>query len=842
MTALVLDIRFALRRLLARRAVSTVILLSLALGIGANAVIFSLGYAFLSGATPYPDPDRVVLLWFTPPADPGARTLATHGNCAALRERARRFEHVGCVLPDRTATFADVGDHGLRTAGAARSAGQEFTAGVAEALGVQTILGRWFTIDEEQRGEPVVVISHRFWRRHFDGAADIIGRRVRATNQGLTSEIVTIVGVAPDGFQLLDARTDYWLPLAVPSAARASPARRFLVVGRLSSGVALREAQEELNAIAAGLAADTPLTNTGWGIRAEPVRAALRHSVGRPVLILQAVVSLVLLIACGNVAGLLLAEGVARRGEVAVRSAVGASRGRILRQWLTESLVMAILGGVLALAFAWAGLRLLLAWLPAEIPGLSAVSLHPTVLAITAAVSVITSILAGISPAIRASGVDAAHALNRFGRPGQSAGSAQRLRSAFVVAQISLAIALSIGAGLMIHSLLRLHAVAIGVETSDLMTFQVQLDGREYLRETGRSTPSGASEVELRPRLFAAAGEIRERLAAIPGVRGASALSATAPLSGVARTYGFVATGSKLTGPDVHPVFADWFAILPEYFRTLGVPVLQGRGLDASDTAAGLPVVVINTSLAAELWPGEDPVGREIQMRLFNDPPRRVVGVVADVRQSAGSSRRLRQVYVPFAQLRPVQSGVVAEGLEQLTFVVRSAGEAARSAEIFRQVVGHVEPLRPVTRVQPLQEYVDGQLSGFRLYVILLGLFGTVAVGLAMVGTFGLMAHSVNLRVQEIGIRLALGAGRGRVLWLIMRRGLGISIAGILVGLVGGLMFSGVLESYLWEVTVTDPLTYTIVPGALAVVSLLACYLASRRALQIDPAAVIRQE
>ncbi|HUE87645.1 MAG TPA: ABC transporter permease [Vicinamibacterales bacterium] len=842
MTALVADVRYALRRLLARRTFTTIVVLSLALGIGANAVIFSLATALLWGAAPYPDPDRVVVAWFTPPDNRGERILATHGNCAALRERSRSFDHVGCVLPDRSATLADVEDGAPGAAGAAHVAGQEFTAGVGEALGVALVIGRWFTREEEQRAEPVAVISDRLWRRQFGGASDIIGRRVRVTNQGLTSEVVTIVGVAPDGFQFFDERTDYWLPFAVPRGAHASPARRLLVVGRLKSGVALHQVQWELNGIARALAAETPFTNKGWGIRVEPVRATLQQGVGRPVLILQGVVLIVLLIACGNVAGLLLAEGVARCGEMAVRSALGASRWRIVWQWLTESVVVSMLGAVLGLAFAWAGLRVLVALLPAGVPGLHAVSLNLSVLAFTAAVSMLMGLILGISPALQASRQDVSNAWKGFGRPGMAVGSGHRLRSAFVVGQISLAVALSLGAGVMIQSLLRLGAVDIGVDTRDLVTFQVQLDGRDYLRDTGGSTPSGAAETELRPRLFIAAGQIRERLAGIAGVQGATAMSATAPLSGFARRYGFVAAGSKATGPDRQPPVTDWFAVLPDYFRTLGAPMLQGRDFTASDTVAALPVIVIGKTMADELWPGDNPIGREIQLRLFNDPPRQVVGVVADVRQSARLQGPERQAYVPFAQVRPIQSGVVAHGLELLTFVVRFPGDAAPLAEAFRDVVAGVDPSRPVTRIQPLQRYVDDQLRGFRQYVILLGLFGTVAVVLAVVGTYGLMAHAVSLRFHEIGIRMALGSSRGRALWLILRRGVTLSAAGLVLGLAGGVVFTTTLESYLWEVTPTDLVTFSTIPSALAAVSLAACYLAARRALTIDPSVVIRQE
>lgn len=839
MIALASDLRYALRRLLARPTFSAIIVGSLALGIGANVVIFSVARALLWSAAPFPDPHRVLVIWFAPPDNPSARILATDGNCAALRQRSRSFEHLGCVLPDRTGTLASVDEHGAAVAGTVRTAGQEFSAGVAEALGMPPSVGRWFTRDEERRRDPVAVISHAMWQRQFGGAPDILGRPLRLTNQGLTGEVVTIVGVAHADFQFFDPRADYWIPFSASAGTPAGTARRLLVVGRLKPGVAPHQAQWELDALAAALATETPFTNRGWRIRAEPVQRALRQVVGRPVLILQGVVIVVLLIACGNVGGLLLAEAVARRREMAVRAAVGASRGRILRQWLTESLLTSMAGAALGVGLAWIGLRVLTWSLPAGLPGASNVSLNGTVLAFTAAVALLTAVVFGVSPALHASRVTAATVLSRTTRAGMAPGSTQRLRSLFVVGQLSLAVALSIGAGLMIHSLVRLGAVEIGVDTGGLTTFQVPFDGRDYIRETGRRTPSGAAEMELTPRLFTSAAHIRERLAGLPGVGGATAMAATAPLSGTARRYGFTTPGRTAPGSGGSFV-ADWFPVLPAYFTTLGVTVFRGRDFDASDNASALPVAIINTSMAEELWPGEDPVGRDIQMNLFNDPPRRVAGVVADIRQSAAFQGRLRQVYVPFAQVRSRQSRVVADGLQLFTFVIRF--RAAVEASAFRALVAEVDPHLPVTTSQPLQHYVDDQLGGVRQYASLLGLFGALAVALATVGVYGLMTHAVRLRAHEIAVRMALGAPRSRVLWLILRRGLSLSAAGILLGLVGGLMFTNVLEAYLWEVSPTDRATFTVVPALLAGVSLGACYRAARRALQIEPAAVIRHD
>jgi putative ABC transport system permease protein len=841
MTALASDLHLAVRRLLRRPGFTAIVVLSLSLGIGANAVIFSLAQALLRSATPYPDPDRVAALWFTPPNTPRGRILATHANCAALRERARSFQHLGCVLPDRTASLASIATD-RSAAGPARVAGQEFTAGVGEALGVPLVLGRWFTPEEEQRAEPVMVISHRLWQQRFGGAPDILGRQVRATNEALASEIVTIIGVAPDGFQLFDGRTDYWLPFVVPAAGRASPARRLLVIGRLNPGVTIPRVQAEVNAIATALAKETPFTNRGWGIFVEAIPETVQGGVGKPLRILQGVVALVLLIACGNVAGLLLADGAARSGEMALRSALGASRWRIVRQWLTESVLASMLGAALGLVLAWSGLRVLLHSLPEGIPGLHAVSLNARVLVFTALLSVLTALIFGIAPALLVSRHAAADALKRSARSAGGRGSGHRLRSAFVVGQIALAMVLSIGAALMIQSLLRLRAIDVGIDTGGVMTFQVRFAGREYIRDTGDSTPSGAAATQLTPRLLAASEQILQRLAGLPGVQSASAVSATPPLSGFARRYTVDAPGANASGANPRPAAADWFPVHSDYFRTLGVPVLQGRDFNRADTATGLPVAVVNRALADELWPGQDPIGREIQVRVFNEPRRQIVGVVADVRQSTRLDGALRQIYVPFVQLPAIQSGTVARGLELLTFVVRFSGDASPLIPAFREVVAAIDPTEPVTDIQPLERYVSDQLGGFRQYAMLLALFGTVAVTLAVVGAYGLMAHTVNHRIHEIGIRMALGSTGGQALLLILRRGIVLTVAGLVIGTGAALTVTRLLESFLWEVTPTNPFTFSIVPSSMAAMCLLACYTAARRALTIDPAAAIRED
>jgi putative ABC transport system permease protein len=836
MTSPARDVRYAGRRLRARPILAAVIVGSLALGIGANTMIFSLITGLILGATPYPDPGRVLMVWFTPPNEPGGRTSATHANCTALREWARRFEQLGCVLPTSTTNISTLAPGGP---GPERLVGQEFTAGVAEALGVAPVLGRWFSLEEEQRGDPVMVISHRLWQRRFQGSPDVIGTQVHATSRRQGAGAVTIIGVMPHGFTLLNGDADYWLPLVPPAAAATSPVRQLLVVGRVRPDATRAQVRAEMDTIAARLDEALPFTNRGWGLFVEPVRQTLWSGLGTALLILQGAVALVLLIACANIAGLLLTEGAARRRELALRSALGAGRRQMIRLLLTESLLLALLGGALGVALAHAGLRVLVASLPPALAGVHAVAIDARILGLTAALGIVTALGFGIVPALRACGRNPAEVLRGSAGSSTPAGSGMQVRGALAAAQIAMALVLSIGAGLMLASLARLSVVDPGVDLAGALTFQVDLSARHGIRETATRTPSGASVVEIAPRLLNTAEHIRERLVNVPGVRSATAVAATPPLSGTARSYTVELPGHATSSDRPLPV--QWFTVLPDYFTTLGVPIVRGREFTAADTAAATRVALINRTMAERLWPGGDAIGQEIQVRLFNEPRRYIVGVVADIRQSTRQQDPPDQIYVPFAQLPPIQSGVAAGGLDVLTYIVRGSGDTVPLARAFRQVMLDVDPLSPVFNVQPLEQYVSSQLGGFREYVLLLAAFGATAIVLAVIGVTGIMVQSVAQRTNEIGVRMALGAGARDVLWLVLRRGLALTIIGLSVGVASALALTRVLQSYLWEITATDPLTFVVAVTAVGVVSLLSCYCAARPGLRVDPVIALRQ-
>jgi putative ABC transport system permease protein len=835
------DLRYAFRQIAKRPGFTAVVVASLALGIGANTMIFSLLNGLMLKSLPYPDADRVMVLWFTPPNQPNQRLGATNRNCEALRLRpTQSFERIGCMVGGTT----NLSEESADAQAAEFLMGQEYSAELAQALNVNPILGRWFTTEENERGRgPIMLISHRLWQRRFGGSPDVLGKKVRVTfTQSAGSNIGTIIGVMPDGFEFLNPQSDYWFAFVLPAGAENSPSRRYTVAGRLKPGVTLAQAQAEMNGIAAGLANEFPRTNKDWGIQVQPVREAYLGMFNQSLITLEGVVAFVLLIACANVAGLLLAQGAAQQKELAVRAALGSGRWRLIRQLLTGNLVLAIMGGVAGLAIGWAGLRVLVNSLPPWFPRANELAIDRTVLLFTTVLSLVTGFVFGIVPALQASRPDVMDALRDSTRSATAGRSHQRLRSAFVVLQVALALVLLIGAGLMINSFLRLYAVEPGFDSSNLMSFRVRIQGDQFMRDTGRATVTGSPETEIPEALFLESDRIQERIAGIPGVRSSMLLSANAPLSGGAARMTFSIGGRQASPAEQEAQGAEWYLVSRRYFETLDVAVLQGREFTAQDNRAGQPVVIINSTMAKRFWPNENPIGREIELAFLNDRPRQIVGIVADVRQNLRQENPQPQMYTPFAQLPQFAQKQQIFGLDAVTFVVRSAGDPERLSTALRTAVEEVDRNQPITDMRTIEWYASNQTQLFRQYVLLLAVFGGVALILATIGIYGIMAHSVTQRTGEIGIRVALGARSAQVLRLVLRRGVVLVAIGLMIGIGGSLALTKVLASVLWGVTPTDPMTFTLVIGGLALVALIACYLPARRALKIDPVIALRYE
>lgn len=821
--------RYAVRLLLKTPGFTGIAAVSLGLGIGANTLMFSIVHAVLLHPLPYPDSDRLVFVWFTPPNHPEQKRAATAANFFALREQSLVLEHVGTVGGvDDTASFTnEPGDPPEQVEG------QRFSAAVPLALGAKPLLGRWFTEGEVETSR-VIVISYRLWQRRFGGVGDVLGKIVR-----LDGEPASIIGVMPDGWMLFNYPAQFWAPYRLDSAARGSP-DRVLPLARLKRGVTMRQAQDEMNRFAAGLAEASPSTNKGWGIRLESALDVYVGWVRQPVLIVQGVVAMVLLIACANVAGLLLAQAAGRRMEVAVRAALGAGRWRIVRQFLTESVLLSLLGGLIGVALAYGGLRLFVAISPAWFPRVGEIVLDTRTLGFTALLSLAAGVVFGLVPALQSARPDLIEAMKGATRSANLSAQRQRLRSALVVIEMSVALVLLIGAGLMLNTFVRLYNAPTGVDTRNLITFEMRLPGRQFVNKT--STLGDNSTAEISPRVSAVFEQIRERISGITGVESVAA-GVRAPFSELglgALSRNFTIEGQRTDFSEKQS--AAWFPVSAGYFHTLRVPILRGREFQIQDTATSLRVILINESMARRFWPAEDPIGKRLRIDVVNEPSREIVGVVGDVRHNRYDREAQPQMYVPCIQQPLVSRGGWIESRLALTFVVRSTGDPLHLVPALRSAVADVDRNLPIFNIKTPDEYLAEQLWQPRQTMILLGIFGAIAVVVAMTGVYGIMAYAIRQRTHEIGIRMALGASRRDVLRLVIARGLRLVALGVAIGVAGSFALTRLLETLLWGVTPTDPLTYALVILTLVTVAMLACYLPARRALDIEPTIALRYE
>ena len=832
------DARYAVRVAARQPGTSLIIVLSLALGIGANTLVFSLVNGILLRAFPYPEPERLVMFWFTPPDRPEVRAgLANAGACMDLRLESTVYEHAGCYIGVE-GNVADPAD--AQAAGPEWLTGEMLSYRSAMAVGTRPMMGRWFTQDEDNAdADRVMLISFDLWQRRFGGAPDVLGKRLRVADFGGNVDPSTIIGVMPANFSFANPRSDYFVPLRPTNRLRNSPARNRWVVARLKPGITLEQAQEGANQFAANLERDSP-RNKGWGIKVEPVSESQVGFLRAPFQMLQGAAALVLLIACANVGGLLLAQGIARQRELVVRAAIGSGRWRIVRQLLTESVALSLLGALVSIIVIAFGINALLQWLPAWIPRLNEVAIDDRVLLFTTVTSVLTSIVFGMLPALSASRLDLAAAFKASSRTGTASPGRLRLRSAFVVLQVSTAFVLVSGAGLLINSLMRLSNADIGFDPRNLTTFQMSFTGREFFGATGRTTPSGSTEMQLSPRINTVSTELRDRIAALPGVEGV-AISNARPLAG-GRLYAFAIAGRQPATSERDALRAAWHPIGADYFKVLQAPIVRGREFGDLDTASGAPVALVNETMARRYWPDEDPIGQTITVEFFNDRPRQIVGIVPDIRPSIRNRELEPRMYVPYAQLPQLQAGVTAFGLETVTFVVRSAAQVEDWLPQAQAAAVEIDPAHAVTSVQLVEDFAAQQTQGFRQYVILLGVFSAIALIMAVVGVYGVMSHSVTQRTSEIGIRVAFGATARNILAIVLSQGLTVIGLGLVVGLAASLAATRIISSSLYGITATDPATFTVVVLTLFVIACVACYVPARRALKVDPVVAMQHD
>jgi putative ABC transport system permease protein len=832
------DARYAIRVVARQPGTTFIIVLSLALGIGANTMVFSLVNAILLRSLPYPEPERLVQMWPTPPERPNQRSRANATICMDLPSKDSFFTAAGCY----TAVSGNVADpEDALTTGPEWLDGEMLTYHAAQAIGVKPVLGRWFTEAEDHGdAEKVMLISYDLWQRRFNGAPDVLDKRLRVADFGGNDSPSAIIGVMPPGFTFAGATSDYFVPLRATGRGRRSPARNREIVARLKDGITLEQAQAAADRLARGFGDESP-QNKGWGLRVVPLDESMVGGNLRAAFqILQGTAGLVLLIACANVGGLLLAQGTMRQRELAVRAAIGSGRWRIVRQLLTEGLVLAALGGVVCLAVVSFGMSALLKWLPQWLPRLTDVSLSPTVLGFTAVVSLVTAIVFGILPALQSSRLDLSTAFKAGSRSSTLSPGKLRLRSAFVVMQISTALVLLTGAGLLVNSLMRLTNVDTGLDPRNLTTLQMSFTGRGFFNATGNVTPIGSLEFELSPRINTVVNQIRDRIASLPGVEGVSTMRLSTPLGG---SGGFPFTIAGRAPPSERDMpGARWLPIGADYFKVLHVRVVRGREFTDLDTLSTTPVALVNETMAKQFWPNDDPIGQTISIQFYNDQPRQIVGIVPDIRPSLRNRDPEPQMFVPHTQLPTIQAGITAFGLEGVTLVVRSRARLEDWLPGARAAAKDIDPAHAINNVQLVSAFAAQQTQGFRQYVILLGAFSGIALLLAVVGIYGVMSHSVMQRTNEIGIRVAFGATARSVLASVLGRGLVVIGTGIAVGLAASLSLTRIIDSSLWGVTSTDPATYTVVVLTLFAAACLACYVPARRALKVDPLVAMRQE
>jgi putative ABC transport system permease protein len=828
------DVVYGFRMLLKKPSFTLVAALSLALGIGANTVIFSLINTTLLRPLPFPDPDRMVMIWSVPLESKEQLNGVMAPNYTAFREKAQSFEAMGAIRNNVCNIGAD--EHGQPPE---RVDCENFTPSVFQALGIKPVLGRVLAEDENQvdNGAPVLLISSRFWQRRFNNDRGVIGTTLR-----VDGVVKTVIGVMPPNFYVFDDQADFWTPVNWTRTEVQSTQYNMGVVARLKQGVPLKQAQAEIDTLAAQLAASDPDRNKKLGAVVQPMTESLYGGLRSPLLLLQGAVAIVLLIGCANVAGLLLARAASRRTEIAIRTAIGAGRWRIIRQLITESVPLSLLGGLAGIFLAWGGLRLFVAAAPPGFPRLNELSLDVPVLGFTALVAVLTAVVFGIVPAIQASNPDLVGSLKESGRSGTDGVARQHMRSILVTIQIAMALILLIGAGLMINSFIRIQNNPLGADPKGLLTFDFRFSRDEAIKPYGRYRNAGLWDIS--PATTLTFQRIYERVQSLPGVLSAAGAS-TPPLAG-ALNMGFLIEGRPAPPPDKNgqpSQTASYIAITPNYFATLRTPIVQGRDFNDRDTAAAPFVIIINQTMAKRFWPNESPIGKQVRLDYVPDEPlREIVGVAGDIRMNRQQRQLGPTVYVPHLQQTPRWMGAGYGARAGMFFVLRTAGKPLSLSTAVRQALAEVDHNKPVANMRTVEDYLDQQVQYVRLYVLLLSIFGAIAAGLAAIGIYGVMSYSVAERTREIGIRMALGADATDVLRLVLLQALLLLSIGLALGLAGSFALTRYLKSALYEVTATDPATYIAVSLLLATVAVMAAMVPTRRAISVNPTVALRHE
>ena len=808
MATLLQDLRYAFRLLAKSPGFTLIAVLTLALGIGANTAIFTVVNAVLLRPLGFRDPSRVVLV----AEKTSYPTVSTsYENYIDWRDQSHLFESLEAT---RGATITLTGSGEPERLNARMA-----TAPLFSLLGVNAILGRTFLAEEDHAGgAPVVILSYGLWQRHFGAARDILGKSIT-----LDSQPYTVVGVLPSGFELLQP-ADVFLPFT-PWAKTLPDDRNWhpgiFVIGRLKEGITREQARTEMVGITKRLEQQYPIYNTAKSADVVGLQEQLVQNVRPALLLLLGAVGAVLLIACVNVANLLLARAAARGREVAIRTSMGATRWRVTRQLITESLLLSLAGGALGLLLAWASLGPLLKLSSTSVPAVLTVSLDRWVLFFTLVVSFVTGLVFGIVPAVRTAKLDLRETLNEGSRGSTTGPGQHRIRGVLVAAEIAMAMLLLVGAGLLLRSFSRLQEVPPGFQADHLLVADLPLSLTAYSKPQQR--------FEFFDRLV-------ERAKSLPGVRSAGAASFL-PVSGGGSALHFNVSGRPPKSPHDY-IVTGYRTITPNYFETLGMPLVQGRFFTAADTEKAPAVVVINSAMAQTYFPGENPLGKRMQLGAIPEsdvPWMEVVGVVGDVRQGLDLDPQA-EMYLPYRQADQVLP------VFQLSIVLRTATDPLLQAAALRSALGEIDANQPLVRVRTMEENMAATVAQPRFRTWLIGIFAALALVLAGVGVYGVMSYTVTQRTSEIGIRVTLGAQPEDVFRIVVGEGLRLALAGVGAGILAALALTRLLRSFLYGVSAYDPLTFGCVALILTLVAVAASFFPARRATLVDPLVALRYE
>ena len=799
------DLRIGTRLLLRAPGFTTVAVAALAIGIGANTAIFSVVNTLLLKPLPYGEPERLAVIWEHNIPRDKKNGVVSPGNYIHWRELTTAFEDIAAAGMTFTTTLTGGGEP-------TEVPFQYVSANFFPIIGVSPALGRAFRADEDYNPQSRVgVISDRLWRTRFNSDPGILQQSITVDGQPFI-----VLGVMPPGFSYLDKTVDLWRPLPFTVAQGRTPRGRWMTtLGKVKPGVSMEQAQEDMTRVHAELVRQFPEFNTGWTARVVPLREELTGNIRPALYVMLGAVAFVLLIACANVANLLLARATARQRELAVRSALGAGRGRLIRQLFAETLVLACTGGAAGLLLGWWGLHLLRVVVAERIPiqRLEAVGIDASVLVFAVAASMLSGVLFGLIPAFSASGSSLLAVMKEGGRTGSSA-RGRRTRSVFVVIEVALALVLLVGAGLLVRSFIHLLHVDTGFNTDRTTTMRVSLPSARY-RE-----PAQVAQFFDR---------VIERMRVLPGVQSAGAVSFL-PLTGLGSATKYDVVGEAPAPLGEAPV-ADVRVIAGDYFKAMGIPLVRGR-LFSSDVSETTNKVIVNEALARRHWPNQDPIGKRIKISWNDDREDEIVGVVGDVIHVSLDAEIRAMTYWPLGRF-PYSS---------MTLAVRTSGEPGPIAQAVTDAVREIDGDLAVVDIRSMDEVVSRSVAERRLMMVMLALFAGAALVLAAVGIYGVIAYSVTQRTQEIGIRVALGAQRRHVLKMVVGQAVALALAGIVLGGAAAFVLTRFMRDMLFEVKPFDPLTFVAVAAALAIVAALASFIPGRRATRVDPVVALRAE